>query len=109
MVRSLLSCCALVGLLGLAAAPPPSAERGQAERGTLPPYYKKLGLNAGQVKDVRRIRADYRKRREDLLKEIDRLKQEEREALKKALTPEQRERLRKLREGKPGGTGQTPG
>ena len=68
-------------------------------RGQLPAHFKKLGLRDDQIQKVYRVRAEYKTKTEELKKQIDRLKTEEKDALEKILTPEQLKRLKELRTG----------
>jgi hypothetical protein len=74
-------------------APPPS--------GSLPAYFKRLGLSDEQSRAVRKVRGEYKAKIDTLTKKLRDLRQEEREQLDKILTPEQRTRLRELRAGPP--------
>jgi Spy/CpxP family protein refolding chaperone len=69
-------------------------------RGRLPTYYKRLDLSPDQLKKIEGIRTDYKKRKDELLRQIDKLREDEKQSLEKVLTPKQREKLRQLREGK---------
>lgn len=68
-------------------------------RGTLPQYYKKLGLRDDQKQSIYRIRANSKAKMEELKRQMQELKDREKEALEKVLTPEQLKRLRQLRSG----------
>jgi hypothetical protein len=68
-------------------------------KGTLPANFKKVGLSDEQVQKVYKIRIDYKAKMDDLKKQMDRLKADEKEALDKVLTPGQLKRLRELRTG----------
>ena len=58
-------------------------------KGTLPTFYKKLGLRDDQMQQVYKIRSDSRTKQEELRRKIDKLRADEKEALEKVLTPEQ--------------------
>jgi hypothetical protein len=68
-------------------------------RGTLPQYYKKLGLRDDQKQSIYKIRATHKAKVEELKRQLQELKDREKEALEKVLTPEQLKRLRQLRSG----------
>lgn len=68
-------------------------------KGTLPANFKKIGLSDEQVQKVYKIRHDYKAKMDDLKKQMDRLKTDEKEAMDKVLTPGQLKRLRELRTG----------
>jgi hypothetical protein len=68
-------------------------------RGSLPPLYKKLGLNAAQVQQVYTIRAGTRAKVDQLQAQIEQLKRQEKVDLDKVLTDAQRNLLRELRAG----------
>ena len=53
----------------------------------------------GGSTSILRIRSEYRGKIAELRRQINRLQREERAALEKVLTPEQRKRLRELRAG----------
>jgi hypothetical protein len=73
---------------------PPTKVRGQ-----LPTYFKKLGLRDDQVQAIYRLRANYKTKLDDLKRQIDKLKADEKDAVEKVLTAEQLKRLRELRSG----------
>jgi Spy/CpxP family protein refolding chaperone len=73
--------------------PPPS--------GSLPPYFRRLGLSDEQNRAVRKVHGEYKSKIDVLTKKIRDLRLEERDQLDKVLTPEQRTRLRELRAGPP--------
>ncbi len=68
-------------------------------RGTLPAFYKKLGLRDDQVQEIYRIQTKNRAKAEDLRRQLKELRDKERAATEKVLTPEQLKRLRELRTG----------
>src|SRR5262245_43713374 len=72
-------------------------------KGRLPKNFGKLGLRDDQRQDIYRIQANYRSRIDDLQRQLDQLRSEERAAIEKVLTPEQLKRLRELRSGEKGG------
>jgi hypothetical protein len=61
-----------------------------------PPHYRKLGLNDKQVKNVRKTRAKYRGKVEELRNQIQALQKEEAAELEKFLTDTQKARLKEL-------------
>jgi hypothetical protein len=86
----LLSCTALSG-----DEPKPSSAPAPAP---LPRHYKKLGLDAAQVEKVRKTRADYEVKIDELKKQLQALQGEENSQLEKLLTDAQRRRLKELRD-----------
>jgi hypothetical protein len=68
-------------------------------RGTLPPYYKKLGLRDDQVQAIYKIQNNYRGKADELRRQLKELKDKEKAATEKVLTAEQLKRLRELRSG----------
>jgi Spy/CpxP family protein refolding chaperone len=71
-------------------------------KGTLPQYYKQLGLTDKQKQSVYKLRAEYKEKFDELEKAKAKLKGEEKEALEKLLTPEQLKELKKIRSGEKG-------
>jgi hypothetical protein len=69
-------------------------------RGQLPPGWKKIGLSDDQVQKVYRIQGQYRARISKLETELRELRTEERSAMFRVLTDDQKTKLRKLAEGK---------
>jgi hypothetical protein len=67
--------------------------------GTLPPGWKKLGLEDRQVREVRRIRGTYAAKIAALQQKIDELKEEEKGELEKVLTDAQKARLKEIKLG----------
>jgi hypothetical protein len=68
-------------------------------RGQLPQYFGKLGLRDDQKQAIYKVRADYKVKKDQLQKQLDKLKADEKEALEKLLTPEQLKRLKEIRSG----------
>jgi Spy/CpxP family protein refolding chaperone len=68
-------------------------------KGTLPQYYKSLGLTDNQKQKVYKIRADYKDKLDELEKAKAKLKAEEKEACEKVLNAEQLKELKKIRSG----------
>jgi hypothetical protein len=66
-------------------------------KGTLPTYYKQLGLSDTQRQKVLKVRAEYKEKIDDLKKKIEDLSAEREEATEKILTPEQIKELKRLR------------
>src|SRR5262249_49136956 len=64
----------------------------------LPAYYGKLGLREGQKQTILKLRAGFKAKTDDLQRQIDKLKGEEKEALEKVLTKGQRKRLHQMRD-----------
>ena len=75
------------------------AEEPAKLKGTLPPNFKRLGLRDDQVQAIYKVRGDYRAKIDQLTKQITKLREEEKEALDKVLTAEQRKRLKEIRSG----------
>jgi hypothetical protein len=65
-------------------------------KGNLPKNWRKLGLSDDQTKKAIRIRAKYAAQLQDLQKQIDELRRQERGELEKVLTEGQRARLKEL-------------
>jgi hypothetical protein len=66
-------------------------------KGTLPPYFKALGLTDDQHQKVVRIHSGYKSKIDSLTEQIAQLRNEERAELNKVLSDTQRIRLRELR------------
>lgn len=75
------------------------AEEPTKLKGQLPANFKRLGLSEEQVQKVYKLRADTKAKINDLEKQIKKLREDEKEALEKILTPDQRKRLKELRTG----------
>jgi Spy/CpxP family protein refolding chaperone len=69
-------------------------------RGQLPPNYGKLGLSDEQKQKIYVIRDKFRVKLEELQKEINDLREQERKDMEKVLTSAQRDRLREIIAGK---------
>ncbi len=67
--------------------------------GTLPPNWKKLGLDDKQVREVRRIRGTYAAKIAALQQKISELREEENAELEKVLTDAQKARLKEVKLG----------
>lgn len=65
-------------------------------RGILPANFKKLGLRDDQVQAIYKLQTMYKVQVDDLKRKQQDLKNEERDAIEKVLTPEQLKRLREL-------------
>jgi hypothetical protein len=74
-------------------------EKPKKLRGTLPQFYKKLGLRDDQVQQIYKIQMTHKAKIDELKRQIDDLKAKQKEATEKVLTPEQLKRLRELRSG----------
>jgi hypothetical protein len=68
-------------------------------KASLPRYFKQLGLNDRQKKQVFRVRAQYAAKIEELQRQIDALKEQEKTDLANLLTDAQKARLKELRSG----------
>lgn len=68
-------------------------------KASLPRYFKQLGLNDRQKKQIYRVRATYATKIEELQRQIDALKEQERTDLDNILTEAQKARLKELRSG----------
>jgi hypothetical protein len=68
------------------------------ERPPLPAYYGKLGLRDDQRQQILKLRAGFKAKRDELQRQIDKLKADEKVALETVLTPVQLKRLRELRD-----------
>jgi Spy/CpxP family protein refolding chaperone len=68
-------------------------------RGTLPQKWGKLGLRDDQKQAIYKIRGEYKGKIDQLQKQIDKLKHDERESMEKVLTPDQLKRLKALLTG----------
>jgi hypothetical protein len=67
-------------------------------KGTLPPNWKKIGLDNDQVQRIYKIQGQYRGKIESLETQIRKLKDEERAEMEKVLTKAQKERLKEIRD-----------
>jgi hypothetical protein len=65
-------------------------------KGTLPQHYKKLGLTDKQQQDIYKIQAGYHDKIEDLQRQLDDLKKQEKADIEKVLTDDQKARLKEL-------------
>src|SRR5262245_19893543 len=88
---------ACVGLVCVGQDKDKADEIPSAKRGQLPKLYTKLGLTQQQKEKVYGVRAHYRDKVEALQKQIDKLREEERERCEKVLSKEQLHALRKLK------------
>ncbi|MFN4260395.1 MAG: hypothetical protein ACK4RK_13960 [Gemmataceae bacterium] len=78
-------------------------------RGMLPPYWGKLGLSVEQKQQVYQTQAKYRAKIQDLERQMEELRKQEKVELEKVLTPAQKDRLRELiLEKVPGGKSTPP-
>lgn len=68
-------------------------------KGTLPTYFKKLGLTDAQTQKVYKIHTSYKTKIDALQQQINELRKEEKTELDKVLSDEQKTRLRELRLG----------
>jgi hypothetical protein len=68
-------------------------------KASLPRYFKQLGLSDKQKKMVYKVRATYAAKIDDLQKQIDALKDQEKADLDNVLTDAQKARLKELRAG----------
>jgi Spy/CpxP family protein refolding chaperone len=68
-------------------------------RGFLPMHFGKLGLRDDQKQAIYRIQGEYKGKIEELNRKIAQLKAEQKDAMDKVLTAEQRTRLKELRSG----------
>jgi hypothetical protein len=68
-------------------------------KGTLPTYYKKLGLSEDQTQKVYKIRGRYRAKIDALMAQVKELQQQEKADLENLLTEAQKARLKELRSG----------
>src|SRR5262249_36628382 len=87
-----LSIVALAAGLSQGDDPPP-----QGLRLTIPPGWKKLGLEQKQLEQLRRVQARYEPRIAALEKEMRKLRAEEAAEMEKILTPAQRDKLKGTR------------
>ena len=65
----------------------------------MPRYFSKLGLSASQKKEVYKVKANYAAKIEELNKQIQALKDQEKVDLEKVLTEAQRTQLKALQSG----------
>src|SRR5690242_10290114 len=96
-----LALASLVGIAALAAPQSPKQEDKKKEdaapvivRAQLPRGWKALGLTDKQKKDVLTTRAKYSAKRQALLEQIQKLKDEEMQECEKLLTASQKQRLK---------------
>ncbi|NBO93080.1 MAG: hypothetical protein EBV06_12340 [Planctomycetia bacterium] len=68
-------------------------------KGFLPAGFKKLGLTDKQVQAIYKIQTDYRGKKDDLTKQLAKLKDAEREEIEKVLTDAQKKELKAIRTG----------
>lgn len=68
-------------------------------KGFLPQNWGKLGLSADQKQDIYRIQAKYNAEIDSLKAKIDKLKEEEKAAMEKVLTDEQKKKLKEIKSG----------
>lgn len=71
----------------------------------LPTYYNKLGLSTKQKNDIYRIRAKYDVEIQELQQKISELKDQQKTAYERVLTPSQKARLREILVGTDKGKG----
>ncbi len=92
-VTALCSVFVLTGLLTGA-----DEKKADPPKGKLPADWKKLGLTDAQTKDIYAIEADYGPKIEDLENQVKKLKDERFEKMVKVLTPEQKARLKDIKD-----------
>jgi CRISPR/Cas system-associated endoribonuclease Cas2 len=68
-------------------------------KGVLPANFKKLGLTDVQRDKIYILQAEYKAKADDLRKQLEKLRAEERDSIEKVLTPEQLKRLKEIRSG----------
>jgi Spy/CpxP family protein refolding chaperone len=68
-------------------------------KGTLPPNWKKLGLDDSQVQKIYKLETTYRTKIDALKQQIEDLKAEEKVEMEKVLTDAQKARLKELKLG----------
>jgi hypothetical protein len=68
-------------------------------KGSLPTYYKRLGLRDDQVQKILKIRAETKAKTDELTAKIKKLRDDGNEQVEKVLTPEQMKRLREIKLG----------
>ncbi len=68
-------------------------------RGQLPQLFGKLGLRDDQKQRIYKLCADFKVKKDQLQRQLDKLKADEKEATEAVLTPEQMKRLKELRSG----------
>jgi Spy/CpxP family protein refolding chaperone len=73
-------------------------------RHQLPANYKQLGLSDDQRKQIAKVQNDFGGKIEELQAQINKLKKEEKEAMEKVLTDDQRKRLLDILKEKSGAT-----
>jgi Spy/CpxP family protein refolding chaperone len=84
-----------------------SAKDGKG-KGRLPQYYGQLGLSDEQKRQIHKIQSDLGAKIDELQEQINKLKQEEKQAIEKVLTAAQRARLLEILKEKAGaGDGKT--
>jgi len=98
----------LVALAGWVAAQdtkkddPGKDSAGGRVRGQLPQNYRQLGLSDDQKKMIYKIQGDYSSKIDELEAQVKKLRQEERQAMEKVLTDDQKQRLLKILKEKAG-------
>ena len=85
-----------LGILGLALLVGTSESQEKKTKGQLPPGWKDLNLTAAQKEKVYEINAEFKKKIDDLNKQIKTLQQEHKKAQVAVLTDEQKEQLQKI-------------
>jgi hypothetical protein len=99
-VRALVGVLVLcLGVGWLCAEDPKKDEPAARPRGTLPKFFKGLGLSDDQKRDVYRVQARYRGKIDALLEQVRLLRKEEAMEIEKLLTAAQKDRLRELKLG----------
>jgi hypothetical protein len=68
-------------------------------KGTLPQNFGRLGLSDQQKKTIYKLQGEYKAKRAELQKKLEKLKSDEKAAYEKVLTEEQKKQLRELRTG----------
>jgi hypothetical protein len=67
-------------------------------KGYLPKNFKRLGLSDEQKQQIYRLRATYKNKLDQLKKQMDEMRHEEKVEVEKLLTPAQRARLKEIRD-----------
>jgi Spy/CpxP family protein refolding chaperone len=103
----LLVACLMLGLVGFVFAQDKDTAKDKPKdnpddkklKGFLPAGFKKLGLTEKQVQAIYKIQADYRAKKDEITRQLNRLKEAEREEIEKTLTDAQKKELKAIRTG----------
>jgi hypothetical protein len=104
----LLAACLMLGLVGFvfsqdkdAAKDKPKDNKPDDKKlsGMLPANFKKLGLTESQRQTIYKIQADYKAKKDEVTRQLAKLKAAEKEDIEKVLTDIQKKELKAIRTG----------